>query len=59
MFPASVDHIWEMLSVLTNLNDALEDMVCILDLSLRDIYLNVSLLRLAYDFQSRITPHQM
>jgi len=26
-FPASVDHIWEMLSVLTNLDDALGGMV--------------------------------
>jgi len=28
MFPASVDHIWEMLCVLTNLDDALGGMVC-------------------------------
>jgi hypothetical protein len=27
MFPASVDHIWEMLSVLMNLDDALGGMV--------------------------------
>jgi len=26
MFPASVDHIWDMLSVLTNLDDALGGM---------------------------------
>jgi len=28
MFPASVDHIWETLSVLMNLDDALVGMVC-------------------------------
>jgi hypothetical protein len=35
IFPASVDRIWEMLSVLMNLNDTLGGMVCCWILALR------------------------